>query len=1195
MRIPWEIRRLGARRRAAPRRALQFERLEPRQVMAAGVVISEFLASNSGGLKDGDGDSPDWVELFNNGAEAVDLSGYYLTDSQNNLTKWAFPAGTTIGAGATLVVFASDKGANGPAGELHTNYALAAGGEYLGLVMPDGATTVHEFAPEYPPQQTNVSYGLSMTSTGTTLVNDATAMRYWVPTSGSVDAQWKSIGFNDATWSAATAGLGFEGAPGGGNDYTSLIDAPVPAGTTSAYTRLKFHVDDPAAIGSLLLEMLYDDGFVAYLNGQFIASANAPGSPVWNSTAGPTNRGDEVVLADYVDFNVSAYVSALVSGENVLAIHALNQSGSSDMLMIPRLSAGSAQLVEPLVAGVFATPTPGAPNGETFLGVVDDTSFSVDRGFYDQPFDVEISTSTPGAKIVYTIDGSAPAVDANLNVTNGTLYAGPIPIARTTNLRARAFKAGHVATNVDTQTYIFTSDVIKQTHQSALAAGFPSFWGGRSADYGLDPDVVGPNDKFGGAYVALIDESLKAIPTISLTLNNADFFGPSGIYANVTGEGIAWERATSAELIFPDGTEGFQVDAGLRIHGAASRTLSKKNALRLLFKSEYGDAKLDYPLFGEDGVTEFDTIVLRPHFNDGWGWDGAEGDPLYIRDQWFRDTQAAMGHPSARGNVVHLYVNGQYWGLYNPSERPDDSYAAEHFGGDKDDYDVINHDGLQDGNAAAYNTMIALANAVNGAAGVAAKNVAYQRLQGNLPSGLDDPARENYLDVVNYIDYMILNHYGGNNDWPDRNWFANRRRGADSDGFRFYAWDNEISLALSSRTSLFENNLGRTSGAAQAFGILRNYEEFRLQFADQVHKHLFNGGALYVNPADPAYDPASPQDNVPAARFAALADTVYEAIVAESARWGDQHVSTPRTRNVDWQNELNYMLGTYFRDRHAIVLGQWRSAGLYPGASAPEFLVGGSRQHGGQLASGAAIGFENSNPGAPGVIYFTTDGSDPRLVGGAVNSTAQTFAAQLTISQATQIKARILRNGEWSALTEATFTPARAASADFDADGDVDGNDFLRWQQGLGAVGNATAGDGDADGDQDVDGDDLAAWKEQVGSEAQSAVVAADRDDGDPAFGRVSASAGNLSMLAGWDSQAHDSSRRLVAGMTDPPAVIDVLSVPLGRAKVGDLPSGGRPPATTRTYGARSSSIAIEFAFEELGALQSENIGSARF
>jgi hypothetical protein len=737
------------------------------------------------------------------------------------------------------------------------------------------------------------------------------------------------------------------------------------------------------------------------------------------------------------------------------------------------------------MAGIFATSTPDAPNGQVHLGIVADTTFSVDRGFYSSPFEVEVSTPTPDATIVYTTNGSAPAVDGNLNVTNGTLYTAPIQITGTTNLRSAAFKLGFVPTNVDTQTYIFTSDVIQQTHQSALNDGFPSTWGSRAADYGLDPDVIGPNDLFGGIYAAVIEDSLKAIPTISLTLDNADFFGPAGIYTNITGSGIAWERPTSAELIFPDGSAGFQIDAGLRIHGAASRVLSKKNSLRLLFKDEYGDSKLEYPLFG-DGVAEFDTIVLRPHFNDGWGWDGAGGDPLFIRDQWFRDTQAAMGHASSRGNVVHLYINGLYWGLYNPSERTDDSFAAEHFGGDKDEYDVVNHDGLHSGTLDSYNTMLSLAQAVNTATGIAAKNAAYQRLQGNFASGADDPANEAYLDVVNYIDYMLLNHYGGNNDWPDRNWFSNRRRGADSDGFRFFAWDSEISLALSSRTSILENNLSKVSGAAQAYGILRSYEEFRLQFADRIHHHLFNSGALYVNPASPTYNPANPQNNIPASRFAALADTVYESIVAESARWGDQHVSFPHTRNIDWQNELNYMLGTYFRDRHDIVLNQWRQANLYPATNAPEFLIDGSRLHGGEVAPGAELGLLNTNTGSPGVIYFTTDGSDPRLVGGDVNvASTQAFSSEIPLTETTHVKARILRNGQWSALSEATFLPATIVG-DYDRSGVVDQADYDVWRSSFGLTVVARSG-ADGSGDGIVNTADYVIWRARLG---QSMVLA---------------------------------------------------------------------------------------------------------
>ncbi len=1059
-------------------RRLQFEQLEIRQVLAANVYITELLASNSNSIKDGDGDSSDWIELFNNGTTAADVSGYYLTDKSTALTQWAFPAGTIIAPKSTIIVFASDKAASHPPGELHTNFKISADGEYLALVEPNGTTIVQQFAPKTPSQQTDISYGLSMSSSSTTLVDDTTPMRYLAPVNNSADAVWRTTAYNDSAWSLGTAGIGYEASPGSANEFTSLIDVTVPSTTTTAYTRFTFNVANPGSFKTLNLGMIYDDGFVAYLNGTLIASSNAPGSLAYNSIA-TGQRGDEVVLAGYVNFDVSNKLSELKQGANVLAIHALNQSGSSDMLMIPKLTGGIAEVVTPIVAGYFQTPTPGAANGQIFTGIVEDTAFSVDRGFYSTPFNLEISTPTAGAKIVYTINGSAPAVDANLNIINGFLYTGSLLINKTSNIRAAAYKLGYAPTNIDTQTYIFTSDVIHQTQQSALAAGFPGTWGSRVADYGMDPDVIGPNDLFGGVYAALIEDSLKAIPTLSLTLDNADFFGPNGIYSNVGGEGVAWERPTSAELIYADGTKGFQIDAGLRIHGAASRSLSKKNALRLLFKDEYGAGKLEYPLFGEDGVTKFDTIVIRPHFNDGWGWDGALGDPLYARDQWFRDTQAAMGNPSARGNVVHLYINGLYWGLYNPSERPDDSFAAETLGGEKEEYDVVNHDGLADGSIDAYNTMIALAQAVSSASGAAAKNAAYQNLQGNFANGLDNPNQEDYLDVANYIDYMILNHYGGNNDWPDRNWYANRRRGPESEGFKFFAWDNEISLDLSDRTSINENNLGMSTGAAQAYGILRNYEEFRLQFADRIHEHLFNGGALYVNPASPTYDPNNPQNNVPAARMAELADRVYDAMPAESARWGDQHVTVPRTRNIEWQNQLNYMLGTYFRDRHGIVLNQWKAASLYPNAVAPEFLVNNLRQHGGTIAAGGILSVQNGNTGSPGTIYYTTDGSDPRLVGGAVNAaSAQVFSGNIPLSSATLVKARILRNGEWSALTAATFTPV-AVSADFNSDGAVDGGDFLAWQRGYGL--GSTRAQGNADGDLDVDQDDLVVWKTQFG------------------------------------------------------------------------------------------------------------------
>ncbi len=115
---------------------------------AGPLLITEFMANNVTTLADEDGTFADWIEVHNPTGAAVDLTGWYLTDSAADLTKWTFPT-RTLNAGATLIIFASNKNRTGA--ELHTNFALSLSGEYLALVQPDGLTIAWEYAPPSPP------------------------------------------------------------------------------------------------------------------------------------------------------------------------------------------------------------------------------------------------------------------------------------------------------------------------------------------------------------------------------------------------------------------------------------------------------------------------------------------------------------------------------------------------------------------------------------------------------------------------------------------------------------------------------------------------------------------------------------------------------------------------------------------------------------------------------------------------------------------------------------------------------------------------------------------------------------------------------------------------------------------------------------------------------------------------------------
>ncbi|MCY2952158.1 MAG: lamin tail domain-containing protein [Planctomycetota bacterium] len=1294
-------------RHSTGRSTCQLELLEPRQLLAVTPVISEFMAENTRTLKDVDGKYSDWIEIYNPDTKAVDLTGYYLTNHLPNDPQappmWKFPS-TSLAAGSYLVVFASGEGRAVPGQQLHTDFKLDPTGEYLGLVAADGSTIVSQYAPKYPQQQADISYGRTVDQIITRLVSTAATAKILIPTSGALGLTWTDIAFDDSAWINGKTGVGYEteppapqisgftskmidtstaniyniaiaesilngGVPAGsiistkdvpvvnfcsdsggqfGGDLTlpngagvgdnmnipqreqyavrSTANVVIPAGqwtingntddgfllkipgvtfltrindeysgatnpspsdtlvygatrgtantlatfnvpdgglrttiqfdfyecgggdeaelsiaqgyrsgfdlssfrllsdgllgwsvkttsstpppnysdligtdvksqmtnSNSAYIRIPFAVGDTPNFDVLKLRVKYDDGFVAYLNGTPIASRNVPKTPLWNSSATATHPDAQAL--NYEDIDITQYMNLLRVGNNVLAIHALNKSDDrADFLIYPEVQ-GIDNLLN--VDRYFTAPTPGKANDPSSLStIVADTKFDHDRGYYSSPFDLTITCATDSAQIRYTTDGTVPTA------TSGFLYTNPIHIASTTSIRAAAFATGFLPANSDTQTYLFIDDIIRQSPNHETPTTSPDwpkqgYLNGQIIDYGMDQRVVN-----NPSYSTTVKTGLTSIPTFSITLDLKDMFDPgTGFYVNPWGSGRNWERQASIELIYPDGTQGFQINGGVRVRGGFSRTgENPKHGFRFFFRDDPGyGGKLKFPMFGPDGAQEFQLFDLRCGQNYSWSF-GGDPSQISIRDQVSRDLQIAMGQPGAHGQFYQLFINGQYWGLYNTDERPSASNSANLHGGSSSDYDVIKMDPEIGYNIEAVDGNInAWADLWNQARGDMTSLANYMKLQGKNPDGSRNPSYAPLLDVDDLIDYMLDIYYTGNLDAPLSAFLGNKgpnnfyaiynRAGTENPGvtpgFKFYVHDAEHTFL-----NVNENRIGPAAGqywwvmgtptagnvtangstitvylpghpfasgdAMELFGasqsqyngtysvnvtdantftytvptapsvttatgnirvswpfgrsnpqlvfeLLAASPEFRQRVGDRIQKFFYNDGTLTANAVKAIFN-----------KRKAEIDT---AIVDDSARWGDSKSPNYPLTRANWLNEINRILTSYIPQRSGIVLSQLKANNLYPTLQAPKY-----NQNGGVIPSGFTLTI--TNPNSSSTLYYTTDGSDPRLPGGAIAPGANTYSASIPITATTRVQARVLStNGKWSALIDYTFT-----------------------------------------------------------------------------------------------------------------------------------------------------------------------------
>ncbi len=671
-------------------------------LQAQELFINELMSSNVSVVSDEDGEYTDWMEIHNPADSAIQMEGFGLTDDPVTLDKWIFPQLT---------------------------------------IAPDGYLLVYCSGKDRFPQ--NRYYE--------TIIRRGDSWRYRVGDS-EPPGDWNSITFDDSGWLTGESGFGY-----GDDDDNTVIDQAL-----SLYNRKVFTVTDTAGVLSAILNIDFDDAFVAYLNGKEIARSHigVSGIPPPFDETGELHEARMYRGMDPDQFDIDK--TGLVEGPNVLAIQLHNSEwGSSDLTLIPyftlvfkdppeipvgsppelnfpgselhtsfRLSSGgemliltdsSGNLMDSVSFGAiprdisygrqsgdpgkwlyFEDPTPGAPNGATGIENITEgeVAFSPSVKFFEGSISVSLSGNQAEGMIRYTKDGSEPD-------ENDTEFSTSIDLNTTTIIRARIFRDGQLPGKTYSYNYIDRDDI--------------------------DADNI---------------------PVISISTDPDNLYNRSdGLFENA--ENRELEKPVHVEFIESDGIVGFSIDAGLKIFGNEPSGGDHQHKLAIFARSKYGYGSIDYHLFPDKPIKKFESVVLRNGIPEIW-------DVIASR----LIDEEAVSKQSYRPAIV--FINGEYWGTKFIREKINEHFVASNFGVDPDSVDVIM--GIESP-VEYYNEDWPIAGDLEDY-----KDLIHYLIDHDLSDSANYEYIRTRIDIHNYITYQASEIYYGNIDWPGNNmkWWRER-------------------------------------------------------------------------------------------------------------------------------------------------------------------------------------------------------------------------------------------------------------------------------------------------------------------------------------------------------------------------------------------------------------------------------------
>ncbi len=700
------------------------------------IQLNEIVANNSSTLFDEDGDTPDWIEIYNPTNTPINLFDFRISDDPNNPSKWIFPS-LDIESNEFLIIFASDK---------------------------DRKEMVLEWD---------------------AIIDWEDEWFFWIGDSEPI-SNWELPETDISFWDSGNSGFGY-----GDNDDNTEIGQVI-----SVYIKKEFIIEDPSIILKALFHIDYDDGYISYLNGVEFSRRNLgePGSDIFYNTTTTGLHEAEIYSGGFpekVEIDLNTF--PLEYGINTLSVQVHNYTGnSSDLSCIPFLTLGYSSETEnssepnPLLNlpksflhtnfkisssgetlilsnqdemildsitfgnmnsdmsygrrlegnswALFNQPTPMESNTSTpFAGFLSNPEFSMGSGFFDQSqIPVEITTVEDLATIYFTLDGTSPTINDNI-------YTLPIILNSNTVVRARSFLEGWIPSATETKTYMISDESPNQIPLIFLTTNPNSFFDQDTGMY-----VMGPNAEW-----------------------NFPHFG-----ANFWED---WERPIHFEILEPDGS-GYSADAGAKIFGGWSRGFPQKS-LSIFSRSYIGPSSFNYQLFPNSSIDSYEAFVLR---NSGNDWEST-----MLRDGFITGIANALNIDHQQYRPAILYINGDFWGIQNIREKVNEHFISSNHSIPSHHVDLLDLEGLSNENI------------INGTNTDYQNLIEYIENQEDMTAPTVKIALENWIDIESYMSYQAFQIYIDNRDWPGNNikfWRDHRAGGKwrwilyDTD-FGFSIWD----------------------------------------------------------------------------------------------------------------------------------------------------------------------------------------------------------------------------------------------------------------------------------------------------------------------------------------------------------------------------------------------------------------------